>query len=66
MLTGHNVIFHPMSNTDLGAANGGTNDMFVTKVAQVVSTYSNVILKVRMYMIKKNQDNTTGIEILDF
>lgn len=58
MLTGQDVIFHSVSNTDLRVANRGANDMSVTKVTRVVSTYSNVILWVRMYMIKKTNKIT--------
>lgn len=35
MLTGQDVIFHPISNTDLGAANEGTDDMSGTKATLV-------------------------------
>jgi hypothetical protein len=58
MLTRQDVIFHSVSNTDLGAANRGANDMSVTKVTGVVSTYSDVILWVRMYMIKQTNKQT--------
>lgn len=44
MLTGQDAIFHPISNTDPRAANGGAEDMSVTKVTRGVTIYSNVIL----------------------
>lgn len=64
VLTGQDVIFHPISNTDLGAANEGADDMSGTKATPVAS-----ILQ-QCYPLGKNvhdlKNGTKGIEILDF